>query len=61
MHDFDMVERYEQEYAAQNKKRNPLRAGEGDAEGDGNGNMYYGLGEDGFQAPHQMWNCCVLQ
>lgn len=58
MHDFDMVERYEEENAAGNKKRrDPFK----DAEEELQGADYYGLGRDGFQAPHQMWQCCILQ
>jgi hypothetical protein len=57
MHDFDIVDRFDEENATDKKKR---RSPWGDGQGDEDAS-FYGLGRDGLHAPHQMWNCCVLQ
>lgn len=57
MHDFDVMDRFEEENGGA-KKRNPWKDGDPAAAA---GSNYYGVGQDGLQMPPQMWNCCVLQ
>jgi hypothetical protein len=50
MHDFDIVDRFEENAASDKKKKRSQ--GDEDA-------SFYGRGRDGLHAPHQVWNCCV--